>query len=356
MPPRFQKLTIAAIARETADSVSLTFDARPSFRPGQYVTLRAEIDGVDVRRSYSICAGLDDPALRVGIKHLPGGLFSTWANTVLKPGDTVLAMPPDGRFGASVDPEAAHVYAAFAAGSGITPILSIVKTVLARGSASRFFLFLGNRRTADIMFRTEIEDLKDRYLSRLSVFHVLSRERQELDILNGHLDAGKIPALMRLMPALDQVFVCGPTKMIEGLELALIETGLPRARIHVERFTPASDSVSRPAAVIQGAALAAATQGEALTARASLILDGARQDVPMAAGESIVDAAIRAGLDPPFSCKAGMCCTCRARLLDGRVEMAANYSLEPWETAAGYVLTCQARPLTPHVVVDYDQV
>ena len=328
----------------------MTFAAPPAFRafvPGQYLTLRATIDGQDVRRCYSICSGLDDGAVRVGIKFLPGGRFSTWANTMLREGDQLQVMRPEGRFGVPIDPAGSRIFAAFASGSGITPILSILTTVLKREPGSRFFLFYGNRSTSGIMFRDEIEDLKDRYMSRLSVFHVLSRERQELDILNGHLDPEKIPALTRLMPPPDHVFVCGPQGMIEGLGPALTASGIPSGRIHIERFTPSIDPA--PPRVI-------ATQDAPPEAVATLILDGARIDVPMAAGETIVDAALRAGRDPPFSCRAGMCCTCRARLIDGRVEMAANYSLEPWETEAGYVLTCQARPLTERVVVDYDQV
>jgi ring-1,2-phenylacetyl-CoA epoxidase subunit PaaE len=347
---RFQRLPVAGLRHTTSDAVIVTFDAPAifhSFRPGQYLTLRATIDGKDVRRCYSICAGRDDGTIQVAIKHLPGGSFSTWASTVLREGDTLQVMRPEGRFGEAIDPSTSPVVAAFAAGSGITPILSIMKTVLTRGAASRVFLFYGNRATRDIMFRDEIEDLKDRYMTRLSVFHVLSREHQELDILNGHLDPEKIPALTRLMPAPDHTLICGPHAMIEGLESALAGAGVARDRIHVERFTPSSD-VARP--------LPAVPQGAPPTAIATLIIDGARVDVPMSDGETIVDAALRAGRDPPFSCRAGMCCTCRARLLEGRVEMAANYSLEPWETEAGYVLTCQARPLTRQVVVDYDQV
>jgi ring-1,2-phenylacetyl-CoA epoxidase subunit PaaE len=347
---RFQRLRVAELRRTTADAVVVTFDAPAVFRsfiPGQYLTLRATIDGQDVRRCYSICSGLDDASLRVGIKHLPGGLFSSWANTVLREGDTLQVMRPEGRFGVPIDPAASRVMAGFAAGSGITPILSIMTTVLAREPGSRCFLFLGNRATRDIMFRDELEDLKDRYLSRLSVFHVLSREQQELDILNGRLDPEKIPALTRLLPPPDQVFVCGPQGMIEGLGPALATAGIPADRIHVERFTPSTDIPRPPVVVPQDAPPAAI---------ATLIMDGARIEVPMATGETIVEAAVRAGRDPPFSCRAGMCCTCRARLIEGDVEMAMNYSLEKWETNAGYVLTCQARPLTGRVVVDYDHV
>jgi ring-1,2-phenylacetyl-CoA epoxidase subunit PaaE len=350
VPPRFQRLRVAALRRTTADAVVVTFDAPDAFRsftPGQYLTLRATIDGHDVRRCYSICSGLDETTLQVAIKHLPGGRFSTWANTVLREGDTLLAMRPEGRFGVAIDPAASRVFAGFAAGSGITPVLSILQTVLAREAGSRFFLFLGNRAGRDIMFRDQLEDLKDRYLSRLSVFHVLSREKQELDILNGRLDPEKIPALTRLMPPPDHVFVCGPQGMIEGIEPALAMAGVPPERIHVGRFTPSTDIVPPPAVVPENAPPAVI---------ATLIIDGARIEVPMATGETIVEAALRAGRDPPFSCRAGMCCTCRARLLEGRVNMATNYSLEPWETEAGFVLTCQARPLTERVVVDYDHV
>jgi ring-1,2-phenylacetyl-CoA epoxidase subunit PaaE len=222
-----------------------------------------------------------------------------------------------------------------------------MKTVLVREPGSRFCLFFGNRATRDIMFRDEIEDLKDRFLSRLSVFHVLSREQQELDILNGHLNPEKMPALLRLMPVPDHVFVCGPQGMIEGLEPALATAGVPPDRIHVERFTP-STNLAPPSIIVPIEAPPAAI--------ATMIIDGARIEVPMAEGETIVEAALRAGRDPPFSCRAGMCCTCRARLIEGQVDMATNYSLEPWETAAGYVLTCQSRPLTDRVVVDYDHV
>lgn len=351
MAARFHELTVTDIRRTTADAVVLTLDAPPlfrPFRPGQYVTLRATIDGQDTRRSYSICSGLDDPTFRVAIKALPNGLFSPWANTMLKRGDTVLVQKPEGRFGIPIAPSASRVFAAFVAGSGITPVLSILRTVLAREPASRFFLFRGDQTTASIMFRDEIEDLKDRHLARLSVFHVLSRERQELDILNGHLDAARLPALLRLLPEPDHVFLCGPQAMVAALEPALRAAAPARGRVHVERFTPAPGGTPRPPVAV--------TPGAAPACIATLVLDGTRIDVPMAGGETIVDAALRAGRDPPFSCKAGMCCTCRARLIEGRVEMEANYSLEPWETEAGYVLTCQARALTPRVVVDFDQV
>lgn len=356
MVPRFHELKIASLGRETADAVSLAFAvpdalrAAYRFTPGQYLTLRTVIDGEDVRRSYSICSGLDDNEIRVAIKRVQGGVFSNRANDVFSVGDTLDVMTPDGRFGVPIEPDAARHLVGFAAGSGITPVLSILKSVLQREPGSRFSLFFGNRSTESIMFRGELEDLKDRFLSRLSVFHVLSREQQDVAVLNGHLDAEKVGVLLRAMaPAasVDHAFVCGPQPMIQGLEKALADAGLARERIHVERFTPASGGRPAKAVVAPTAAPKAV---------ATVISDGVRTDIPVADGEAIIDAAIRAGRNLPYSCKGGMCCTCRARLLEGRVEMVVNYSLEPWETDAGYVLTCQSHPVTAHVVLDYDQV
>ncbi len=356
MPPRFHNLRIASLRGETAESVSLAFAVPETLRaayqytPGQYLTLRATIGGEDVRRSYSICSGLDDDELRVAIKRVEGGTFSNWANDSLHVGDALDVMTPEGRFGVPIEPGASRTLVGFAAGSGITPILSILKTVLVREPACRFFLFYGNRSVDSIMFRGELEDLKDRYLSRLSVFHVLSREQQDVPMLNGHLDAEKVGKLLRSMvPAasVDHALVCGPQPMIEGLEKALADAGLVRERLHVERFTPAAGGRPRQV-VVQPAA--------APKAIATVISEGVRADIPVAEGEAIIDAAIRAGRNLPYSCKGGMCCTCRARLLEGRVEMTVNYSLEPWETDAGYVLTCQSHPVTARVVLDYDQV
>ena len=349
--PRFHTLRIAALHRETADAVVVTFEVPAPLRyayrfiPGQYLTLRATIEGRDTRRSYSLCSSPAEHELRVAIKRLQGGVFSTWANTEVRIGDSLSVMTPDGRFGLLPEPGAARCFAAFAAGSGITPILSLVKTLLAEETGSRYFLFYGNRTTDSIMFRGELEDLKDRYLSRLSVFHVLSREQQDIPILNGHLDAAKVRRLAATLPAVDHAFVCGPKPMIEGLEGTIASIGI--ANVHVERFTPSSDGRPRPVPVLPNAKPAAI---------ATVIHEGARVDIPVAEGEAIIDAAIRAGRNLPYSCKGGMCCTCRAKLVEGEISMAINYSLEPWEVAAGYILTCQARPLTARVVVDYDQV
>lgn len=387
MAPTFHTLRIASVRRETVDAVSLSFDVPPAlrdaytFRPGQFLTLRATIGGKDTRRSYSICSGPGEP-LRVGVKRVADGVFSTWANTVPLAGDTLSVMSPDGRFGVAdtglitpssptprapsgaVDPTRGsgaavgtpRTIAAFVAGSGITPVLSILKTVLAAEPDSRFFLFYGNRTTAGILFREEIEDLKDRYLSRLSVFHVLSREQQDIPALNGHLDADKVRLLLRtVLPAaaIDHALVCGPQAMIEDLPAVLRDLGVPADRVHVERFTPATPAPEGHGPRAGGATADAAITGAA-PAMITVIHDGVTASFPAGADEAIIDAAIRAGRDLPWSCKGGMCCTCRARVTDGRVEMAVNYSLEPWELEAGYVLTCQARALTPTVTVDYD--
>ncbi len=349
--PTFHPLRIAGLRHDTADAVVLTFDvpdalkAAYRFTPGQYLTLRAEVDGRDIRRSYSLCSAPDEPHLQVAIKRVEGGAFSTWANSTLHEGDTLSVMTPDGRFGLKPEAGAGRCFTAFVAGSGITPVLSLMKSLLAGEPASRFFLFYGNRSTDSIMFRSEIEDLKDRFLSRLSVFHVLSREEQDIPALNGRLDADKVRRLASMLPPVDHAFICGPQPMIEGLPAVLTEIGIPH--VHVERFTPALDGRPRPVAIAAGAKPAAI---------ATIIHEGARVDIPVAEGEAIIDAALRAGRNLPFSCKGGMCCTCRAKVTEGKVEMAVNYSLEPWEVAAGFVLTCQARPVTDRVVVDYDQV
>lgn len=239
---RFHPLRISAVRYDTTDAVVLTFDVPDTLRdayrftPGQYLTLRAEFDGQDIRRSYSLCSAPDEPGLRVGIKRVEGGAFSTWANTALKVGDTLQVMTPDGRFGLAPNPVAARCFAAFVAGSGITPVLSLMKALLEGETDSRFFLFYGNRSTDSIMFRSEIEDLKDRFLARLSVFHVLSREEQDIPVLNGHLDADKLRALQPMLPKIDHAFVCGPQTMIEGLPTVLTALGIPH--VHVDASPP----------------------------------------------------------------------------------------------------------------------
>jgi ring-1,2-phenylacetyl-CoA epoxidase subunit PaaE len=355
--PRFHRLSVSDLRREAADAVSLTF-AIPqalasdyAFAPGQYLTLRTTMDGEEVRRSYSICSGPDDGELRIAVKKVDGGAFSSWAADELKAGDELDVMTPTGRFGIAHAPDEARVHVGFAAGSGITPILSIVKGVLAREPNSRFFLFYGNRSTGGMLFREALEELKDRFMQRLSVFHVISGEEQDIPILQGRLDGDKVRVLLRaLVPAssVDHVFICGPTGMSEDIEATCREIGIVEDRIHVERFVSGLGGKPRPKSVVVTSAPP--------KAMASLIIDGKRRDVPVAEDESILDAALRAGMDLPFACKGGMCSTCRAKLVEGDARMEVNYSLEPWELKAGFILTCQARPVSDKVVIDYDHV
>lgn len=355
--PHFHKLRVADLRRETPDAVSIAFDVPPdlqrdySFAGGQYLTLRTTLEGEEVRRSYSICSGPDDGELRIAVKRVDGGLFSAWANSGIHAGDMLDVMTPTGRFGVAHDPAAARTYACFAAGSGITPMLSIMRGVLSRERGSRVFLFYGNRATGGMLFREALEELKDRYLGRVSVFHVLSQEQQDIPILNGRLDEAKVRLLLRhMVPAatVDHAFICGPAAMSDAVEATLLDLGLRQDQVHVERFVSALGGKPRPKPTL--------AQVQAPHATAALVVDGRRSEVPVAEGESVLDAALRAGLDLPYACKGGMCSTCRARVLEGAVTMAVNFSLEPWEVQAGFVLTCQAHPTSPHVVIDYDQV
>ena len=355
--PKFHRLAVHDLRRESADAVSLTFAIPQAlagdydFAPGQYLTLRTMMDGEEVRRSYSICSGPDDGELRIAVKKVDRGAFSSWAADELKAGDELDVMTPTGRFGVAHAPGEGRVYVGFAAGSGITPILSILKGVLAREPDSRFFLFYGNRSTSGVMFAEVLEELKDRFISRFSLFHVISGEEQDLPILHGRLDGEKVRVLLRAMvPAasVDHVFICGPIGMSEDIEITCRDIGIAPERIHVERFVSEFGGKPRPKAVI--------SPGAPPKAHASLVIDGKRREVPVAEGEAILDAALRAGMDLPFACKGGMCSTCRAKLVEGEAKMDVNYSLEPWELEAGFILTCQARPVTDKVVVDYDHV
>jgi ring-1,2-phenylacetyl-CoA epoxidase subunit PaaE len=357
LTPRFHRLAVHDLRRESPDAISLTFSIPGEladdyhFAPGQYLTLRTTMDGEEIRRSYSICSGPDDGELRIAVKKVDGGAFSSWAADELKAGDELDVMTPTGRFGIAHAPDEARVYVGFAAGSGITPILSIVKGVLAREPNSRFFLFYGNRSTTSMLFREALEELKDRFMQRFSLFHVISGEEQDIPILHGRLDGEKVRVLLRsLVPAshVDHVFICGPTGMSEDIEATCKDIGIAEERIHVERFVSGLGGKPRAKAVVPASAPPKAL--------ASLVIDGKRREVPVAEGESILDAALRAGMDLPFACKGGMCSTCRAKLVEGDAQMEVNYSLEPWELKAGFILTCQARPVSEKVAVDYDHV
>jgi len=354
---RFHPLRVIQVERLTEDAVAVTLQPPPEtnalfgFLPGQYLTVRRRIGGEELRRSYSICAGLDDGVLRIGIKRVPGGRFSTWATTALAPGDVLEAMPPQGGFVFRPDPAVVRTVVGIAAGSGITPILAIARSLLSREANSRFVLVYGNRSTPEVMFRGELDDLKDRHLARFTVLHVLSREASELAALHGRLDEQRLGALL---PGLikphhvNSAYICGPVGLPETAVAALTRLGVSPERIHVERFTTAEGTLPRSPLRIDADAAA--------VARLRLTLDGVTRELPMAEGETVLEAGLRAGIDVPWSCRGGMCCTCRARVTEGEVAMDTNYSLQPWEIEAGFVLTCQSRPRTPVIAVDYDAV
>ncbi len=353
---KFHALPVARVDKETRDAVAITLavpDAlRGQFRyaQGQHLTLRAAIGGADIRRSYSICAAVQDATLRIAVKRTPGGVFSSWANDVLKAGDQVDVMPPLGHFNLPLDPAAQRHYLGFAAGSGITPLLSIVKTTLAAESRSRFTLIYGNRASGTVMFREELAALKDRYLDRFNLVHVLSREAQDIELLHGRIDRAKADALLTHWVPIDDVaaaFVCGPEGMMEAVVGALKAKGLPESCIKVERFAA---SIPRHVHVALAEPVAGHTECEV-----TVVLDGASRTFLLEkAKENILEAGLRNGIELPYSCKGGVCSTCRCRLTEGEVDMDVNFALEDYEVARGFILACQSYPVTDRVVVNFD--
>lgn len=354
-PPRFHHLVISDVRRETDDAVSIAFAVPETlasayaFDPGHYLTLRATLAGEDVRRSYSICSAPSGGELRIAAKLVEDGVFSSFLNAHAKAGDTLDVMMPTGRFGQGALRNG-QTYAGFAAGSGITPLMSIMTHVLTGEPESRFFLFYGNRSSGSVLFGEALADLKDRFPDRLALLHVLSREEQDIDGLNGHIDAAKITLWLRhVVPAtlIDQAFICGPEAMIVAAEAALQQAGVAPAKIHAERFVSSLGGAPRQRAK--------PAEGTPAACRATITVDGKTRDIGLSEGETILDGALRAGLDLPFACKGGMCSTCRARLVEGAATMDQNFSLQDWELAKGFILTCQAHPATRHVKVDFDQ-
>jgi len=357
MSVAFHRLTIADVIEETAEARSVRF-AVPgplretfAFRPGQHLTLRAEIDGADVRRNYSLCVAPHEGGLAVTIKRIEGGLFSNWANDSLKPGMAIEVMPPHGSFTWDFDPEAANHYAAFAGGSGITPVMSLLKSALLTEPESRFTLFYGNRDSQSVIFLEELAALKNRFMSRLQVHHFLAEEYEDIELFNGMLDRAKCDEILAHLidPAdVTAFFICGPGPMMDAAEEALLTRGVDRARIRLERFT-----VGRPSAMAE--AQLRSLSHEAAGLRMRVTLDGRTRRVPFdAAAGNILDSVRAAGLPAPYACKAGVCATCRAKLVSGEVEMAARYGLTDEEIAAGYVLTCQSVPKGDGIALDYD--
>jgi ring-1,2-phenylacetyl-CoA epoxidase subunit PaaE len=344
------------VRRETADSVSIAFEVprelkeKFQFRPGQHLTLKREINGEDVRRNYSVCVAPHENELRIAIKQIARGVFSTWANSELEAGHIIEVMPPHGSFTWRFEKNRKRHYAAFAGGSGITPILSLIKTGLAEEPESTFALFYGNRASHTIMFLEELAALKNRYLQRLQVFHFLEEEEEEVDLFNGRLDRAKVDHVLDILvdaTQMDAFFICGPGPMMTAIEEGLKTHGVPGDKILIERFTV--DGMAAPAAATQP--LAQEAQGR----KVQLTLDGRKRTITFdASKDSILENARAAGLPAPYACKAGVCATCRAKVISGEVRMKANYGLSPEEVAQGYVLTCQAVPISDKVVLDYD--
>ncbi len=380
----YRPLRIAAVRRETAEAIAVSLEVPAAlaaafrFKPGQHLPVRATIAGVEQRRTYSICCGPGEEGLRIAIKRVAGGLFSNWANDTLKAGDTLEVMPPAGRFvlpdGAG---EARHVVA-FAAGAGITPILAMARHALEREPETSFTLVYGNRSPETILFAGELEDLKDRHLGRFTLLHALSHsEEGGAPLLEGRITADKVRVLAgRLFKPgeVAHVLLCGPGAMIKEARAALLALGMPAGKVHFELFAPVGSSPSprlrgegwgegqgqTPTPVSVAAPhpglLPAEERGEGIAGTEVVaILDGIRHRFTVQPGGKVVDAALAAGVRVPYSCKGGMCCTCRAKLVEGKAEMAVNYSLEPWEIERGFILTCQAVPKTERLVLDYDQ-
>jgi ring-1,2-phenylacetyl-CoA epoxidase subunit PaaE len=355
---RFHDLKVTDVRKTIRDAVVVSLKpvngaaAEFDFTQGQYLTFRRDFDGEELRRSYSICAGKQDGILQVGIKRVEGGAFSTWANTELHVGDTLQAMPPMGSFFTPLDATSTKTYLGFAGGSGVTPVLSILKTTLAAEPNASFTLVYANRGVNTIMFREELEDLKNTYMGRFNVIHILESDAQEIDLFTGLVTQEKCAQLFEHwidIKSVDTAFICGPEPMMLGIASALRTAGLADPQIKFELFASAQPGRAKRKESTAGAASA----GNQATA--AITLDGATQTIEMGKDMSILDAALENAMDAPYACKAGVCSTCRCRVIEGEVEMVANHALEDYEVEKGYVLSCQAFPVTDRVVVDYDQ-
>lgn len=354
----FHSLTVAEVRRETPDAVSVRFDIPPAlremftFKAGQHLTLRTALGGRDVRRNYSICMAPDENEIRVAIKQMPQGLFSNWANSALAPGNSIDVLPPMGRFVVPESGGAEPYYVAIAGGSGITPIMSILKTVLKERPRSRFVLLYGNRDSSSIMFLEELASLKNRYLDRLEIYHFLENEIDEIEIFNGRLDRARCEdAFKRLVDvkAADAFFICGPGPMMDAVEAALSAQEIGPERVFIERFSTSDFSAEQRARMED-------LERHASGAKLSVTLDGRQIVIPFdAARGNILESVHAAGLSAPYACKGGVCTTCRARVVSGEVAMKNNYGLTDREIEQGYVLTCQAVPTSTTVVLSYDE-
>jgi ring-1,2-phenylacetyl-CoA epoxidase subunit PaaE len=356
MAEHFYSLRVAEIVPETDEANSIRFVVPPElketfrFKAGQHLSVRAEIGGEEVRRNYSLCVAPTEDQLKVTVKRIAGGVFSNWVGDNLKVGDTLDVMTPHGSFTVDFDPTARRRYVAFAGGSGITPVISLIKTALGSEPDSRFTLFYGNRDSNSVIFLEQLAALKDRYLGRFELYHFLSDEEGDVELFNGMLDREHIDASIEDLVAepndVDAWFICGPGPMMDAAEAALTDRDIAKDRIHIERFL-----AGRPSAAL--AAQMAQLQEKAAGLTLSVTLDGRTRKVEFTEA-NILDSARESGLPAPFACKAGVCATCRAKVTRGKVEMAARYGLTDEEIAAGYVLTCQSVPVGQGVAVDYD--
>ncbi|WP_095163285.1 1,2-phenylacetyl-CoA epoxidase subunit PaaE [Pseudomonas sp. Irchel 3F5] len=355
---QFHSLTVKQVRNETRDAVSILFDVPDDLREqfhfvqGQYLVMRTHLDNEEVRRSYSICTGVNDGELRVAVKRVAGGRFSAFANEVLAAGDVLEVMPPAGTFNVQLDPTRQGNYLAVAAGSGITPILSIIKTTLEHEPHSRFTLLYGNRASTSALFREQLEDLKNRYLQRLNLIFVFSREQQDIDLYNGRIDADKCNLLFSRWldaPRLDAAFICGPQSMTEMVRDSLKANGLAAERIHFELFAAAGNEQRRQQREAARVENPQSSQITVISDGRALAFDLPRNTL------SVLEAGNAIGAELPYSCKAGVCSTCKCKVIEGEVEMDSNHALEDYEVAAGYVLSCQSYPLSAKVVLDFDQ-
>jgi ring-1,2-phenylacetyl-CoA epoxidase subunit PaaE len=353
---QFHSLRVASLTHETRDAVVVTLDVpeeqRENFRftPGQSLTLRTHIDGEEIRRSYSICSAPFENKLRIAIKRVHDGVFSSWANKELKVGQSIECMRPAGSFVAALEPELARHHVAFAAGSGITPVLSILKTVLQEEPLSRFTLVYGNRSSSSVIFKEELEDLKDRYLDRLQLIFILSREHQDIDLFNGRIDRTKTDQLFErwIDPSdIAIAYICGPQSMMEDVSASLLANGVAKDCIRVELFGATSSGPRKQVA---------STEAAHLDCKVTIVQDGREREFVMARNEqTILEAALEQGIELPYSCKSGVCSTCRCKMTAGEVEMDVRFALEDYEVARGFILTCQSYPLSDKIVINYDQ-
>ena len=356
MAEHFHALRVAEIVPETSEANSIRFDIpgelrdRFAFRAGQHLTLRATIDGAEVRRNYSLCTAPDEQDWMVTVKRIGGGLFSNWVGDQLKPGDTLDVMPPHGSFTTEFEPSRSRHLVGIGGGSGITPLMSLIKSTLKYEPNSRFTLLYGNRDSSSVIFLEALSGLKDKNIRRFEIYHFLDQEEQDIELFNGMLDRDRledaIPALVPDAAEVEGWFICGPGPMMDSAEGVLLDRNIVKDRIHIERFT-----ANRPAEAVAREMAQLQTQAEGTTV--AVTLDGRTRRIAFTAG-NILDSARAAGLAAPFACKAGVCATCRAKVTSGNVEMAARYGLTDEEVGSGYVLTCQSVPLGDGVAVDYD--